>query len=134
MAAGEKFSPMQDRPPRPGVVPATTRVTNQTGKERRSTTNLRHDDWCQPARSDYHFGDTYFCKRNNEGQDKRIPFPRRMRARVMPYNTSNHSAEHRRVTPKPAVGPAFGSMCQALYWSMIFSENRYPLFRITLDK
>jgi hypothetical protein len=25
----------------------------------------------------------------------------------MPYNASNHSAEHHRVTPEPAVGPVF---------------------------
>jgi len=33
-----------------------------------------------------------------------------MRARGMLYNASNNSAEHHRVTPEPAVGPAFGSI------------------------
>jgi hypothetical protein len=33
-----------------------------------------------------------------------------MRARVMPYNGSNRSAEQDRVRPEPAVGPAFGSI------------------------
>jgi hypothetical protein len=33
-----------------------------------------------------------------------------MRARGVPYNASNDAAEHHRVTPEPAVGPAFGSI------------------------
>jgi hypothetical protein len=82
----------------------------------------------------------------------RVPFSRRdarPRHAVQPHDpekwlpvfgqdhaqkTVNHFAEHHRVTPTPAVGPAFSSMMPALYWSMIFSENRYPLFRIMLDK
>ena len=37
-------------------------------------------------------------------------FSRRVRARVMPYHSQNRPAEQDRVTPKPAVGPAFGSI------------------------
>jgi len=48
--------------------------------------------------------------------------------------TVNDSAEQDRVTPEPAVGPAFGSIMLSDYLSMIFSENRSPLFRIMLDK
>ena len=33
-----------------------------------------------------------------------------MCARGMLYNASSNSAEHHRVTPEPAVGPAFGSI------------------------
>jgi hypothetical protein len=40
-AAGEKFSSMHDRPPHPGVVPATMQEQEQTGKKRRSIANLR---------------------------------------------------------------------------------------------
>jgi hypothetical protein len=38
-----------------------------------------------------------------------------MRARGMPYNAPNNSAEHHRVTPEPAVGPVFGSIMLCEY-------------------
>jgi hypothetical protein len=34
----------------------------------------------------------------------------------MPYNASNSFAEHHRVTPEPAVGPAFGSIVLCEYF------------------
>ncbi len=42
--------------------------------------------------------------------DKEIHSRDALGVRVMPYNASNNSAEHHRVTPAPAVGPAFGSI------------------------
>jgi hypothetical protein len=41
----------------------------------------------------------------------------------MPYNALNSLAEHHRVTPEPAVGPAFGSIMLCEYFPGFTSFN-----------
>jgi len=46
----------------------------------------------------------------------------------------NDFAEHHRVTPQTGGGTGFGSIMPSALFEHDLSENRYPLFRIMLDK
>ncbi len=53
-----------------------------------------------------------------------------MRARGMPYNVKS-LAEHHRVTPTPAVGPAFGSIMLSVSSPAVVVWSELPQFAVT---